>query len=369
VAVAEAAINPLDNQPYFVDHINPNLVPGTGTGTFEDPFSELAQFDNRPLAQKSVVDIIYVTPRADGTSTQLDAGVTLLTGQRLLSTSVPHTFDVIPQQADINGSTTYDLPGFVPGPLPVLSNGGGGNVVTFATGAQNVEVSGFTITGSATGNGIFGIANRGVSINRNVIQDSANGILLENLSGTSINNLVSVIDQNTLVNNLGEGLFVDNNAAPPLEIEITRNTAIGNQGNGFALSSANGSSIGGVISGNSTAISDPATQSPNLNSGLALFADGGAIDFFNAVRGWQIGGTDNGSDADPLNDANNFSDNGNFGINVVSTNDSDVAIRAINNDISRNSLNGLGFLADSGVPSSRLAARMRPTETASRTMG
>lgn len=347
VAVSEVAINPNDNRPYFVAHVDPNRTPGTGNGTFENPFSQISQFDNLALGAKSQYGIIYVRPRTDNTSTQLDTGVTLLSNQHLWSTSISHTIDVIAQQTNSSGVTTYDIPGSVSGPLPVLSNTTGGNVVTFTTGAQNIEVSGFTINGSATGNGIFGIDNRGVNINRNTIQNSANGVLLENLSGTSATNQVSIIDRNNFLGNLGEGLFVDNNAAAPLEIVITRNTATGNQGNAFALSSANGSNIGGVISGNSTVTGS--TLFPNLNSGLALFADNGTIDFYDLTKGWSIGGTDTGTDTNPFNDANNFSDNGNFGVNVVSTNNSTVSVRFVNNEISRNSLNGLGFLADSGT--------------------
>lgn len=341
---AEQAYNPADNQPFFVVHVDPNQNPGVGDGTFENPYSQLSQFDTLALGDKSNVDIVFVHPNVDGSSTNLDQGVTLLSNQRLLSSAVPHIFTAI--------QGTFDLPGYVPTDLPpLLTNAGGGNVVTFADGATNVEVSGFTIAGSATGNGIFGNNNQGININRNTVQDGLNGVLLTNLSGTAAAGFASIIDQNNFLNNIGDGFRVDNDAANPLEIVLSRNNARGNEGNGFAFRSANGSSIGGIISGNSTALSDPTTQNPNLNNGLALFADGGTIDFGNLANGWQIGGTDNGSDADPLNDANNFSDNGNFGVNVASTNNSTVSLTLVNNDVSRNSLNGFGIQADSGTAS------------------
>jgi len=327
---ADIALNPADGDPFFVAHINPNRTPGTGTGTFEDPYSQLNQFNNLPIPPKNIIDIISVTARDDGTSTQLNTGVTLLNNQRLLSTAVTHTFTAI--------QGTFDLPGFVGGPLPVLANLGGGNVVTFATNNRNIEVSGFTINGSVTGNGIAGVNNQRVNINRNVIQNGLNGVQLTNLNGVGPANR-SLINDNDFLSNFGDGFSVINNAAPPLEIFITNNTAVSNLGNGLRLQSEAGSSIGGRITGNSTANVGSGTS--NVNNGLALFADGGTLDFFNAVNGWQIGGT--GTD-----DTNNFSDNGNFGVNVAATGGSNVSLRFLDNDISRNSLNGLGFAADSG---------------------
>ncbi len=342
IVKAEQAFNPADNQPFFVVHVDPNQTAPAGNGSFERPYASLDQFDTLPGGPKSNVDIVYVHPNADGSSTNLDSGVTLLSNQRLLSTAVPHTFTAV--------QGTFDLPGFVSTDAPpVLANAGGGDVVTFATGAQNIEVSGFTINGSATGNGIFGFGNRAVNINRNTIQNGQNGILLGNLAGIDANEQATFIDQNNIINNLGDGLFVDNINTLPLDIFLTRNTATGNQGNAFTLSAAGASVIGGIISGNSTEITDATTQTPNLNNGLALFADGGSvINFFDATLGWQIGGTDTGTDDDIFNDANSFSDNGNFGVNVVSSNDSLVRTRFVNNTFARNSLNGIGFLADSG---------------------
>src|SRR5262249_44040488 len=157
ITAPELAINPQDNQPFFVVHVNPNKTAGTGTGTFEDPFSQISQFNNLPTAPKSNIDIVYVQPRLDGTSTQLDTGVTLLSNQHLLSSSVAHTFTAT--------QGTFQLPGFVSGQaLPVLTNSNS-DVVRFNPFATNVEVSGFKITAVAPGNGISGIGNSGVNIN------------------------------------------------------------------------------------------------------------------------------------------------------------------------------------------------------------
>jgi hypothetical protein len=217
----ELAINPKTNQPYFVVHVDPNGADGavTGTGSFEDPYNQLAQFDNLPFAEKSLVNIIYVDPRTDGTSINLDDGVTLLSMQRLLSSSLTHQFQIA-QFPGVN----FELPNAQLGqPLPVLSNTTGGNVVTFADGAMMLEVSGFEINGSATGSGIFGTNNQGVSINRNVIQNGLNGISLFNLSGLEAEGMAGIIDRNIIRNNVIDGINISNSGAPPLDLFITRN--------------------------------------------------------------------------------------------------------------------------------------------------
>lgn len=333
VITPELAINPADGLPFFVAHVNPNRTPISGTGTFEDPFSTINQFDT--MAGKPNVDIIYVTARDDDTSTQLNTGVTLLNNQRLLSTAVAHTFTAV--------QGTFALPGFIGGELPTLSNDAGGNVVTFATGNRNIEVSGFTINGSATGNGIAGVGNQRVNINRNEIQNGLNGIRLTNLTGTGANR--SVIDNNDLIDNIGggvngNGLSIVNTAAAPLEIFITNNLAARNTGNGFRLQSDTGSLIGGRITGNTTA--DTGAGTSNAGDGLALFTDGGDIDFHDAANGWRIGGTD------PA-EVNSFSDNEGSGISATPTNNGDVRLRIINNDISRNLENGFEMTASDGT--------------------
>ncbi|MDZ4685586.1 MAG: inverse autotransporter beta domain-containing protein, partial [Planctomycetaceae bacterium] len=217
----ELALNPKDNQPYFVVHVDPNGEDGaaTGDGSFSNPYNQLAQFDTLPFAEKSQVDIIYVDPRTDGTSINLDDGVTLLSCQRLLSSSLSHSFGI----AQFPG-VLFDVPNAMLGqPLPVLENNTGGNVVTFADGAFMVQVSGFEINGSATGSGIVGTNNRSVAIDRNVIQNGVNGISLFNLSGLAANSEASFIDRNIIRFNQQDGVNISNSGAGPLDLFITRN--------------------------------------------------------------------------------------------------------------------------------------------------
>lgn len=220
--VKEAAINPKDGLPYFIVHVDPNAAGdgvAAGTGTVDDPYSQLSQFDNLVFAEKSAVDVIFVRPNLDGSSTNLDDGVTLLSCQRLLSNSVPHTFEVAQ-----NPGVLYPLGDVVPGQdLPLLTNSTGGDVVTFADGAFMVEVSGFNITGSATGSGIAGTNNSQVSINRNVIQNGLNGIALTNLTGFGTAMDASYITSNIIRNNLVDGVNISNSGVGPLDLVIANN--------------------------------------------------------------------------------------------------------------------------------------------------
>lgn len=220
--VQEAAINPKDGNPYFIVHVDPNVAGNgvnAGSGTVEDPYNQLTQFDQLAFTDKSAVDIIFVKPRTDGSSINLDDGVTLLTGQRLLSNSVAHTFEVAQ-----NPGVLYPLGDVVPGQaLPVLSNTTGGNVVTFADGAVMIEVSGFTINGSATGSGIVGTNNSMININNNVIQNGRNGIALTNLTGFGSAMDASYITNNIIRNNTLDGINISNSGVGPLDLVIANN--------------------------------------------------------------------------------------------------------------------------------------------------
>lgn len=220
--VKEAAINPKDGNPYFIVHVDPNVAGANvnaGSGTVDDPYNQLSQFDQLAFTDKSAVDIIFVKPRLDGTSTNLDDGVTLLTGQRLLSNSVPHTFEVAQ-----NPGVLYPLGDVVPGQdLPLLTNATGGNVVTFADGAFMIEVSGFNINGSATGSGIVGTNNSMININNNVIQGGLNGIALTNLTGFGSAMDASYITNNIVRNNLIDGINISNSGVGPLDLVIANN--------------------------------------------------------------------------------------------------------------------------------------------------
>lgn len=278
----EFAIDPEDGNPYFVSHIDPNLV-GPGNGTFEDQFSSLANY-TALQANKGDVDFIYVRPRTDGTSTNLDTGITLINPaaggdtQRLYSTSVTHTVAIDPSQ----GGGTFQLPGFTGGALPVLTNTTPGDVVTLTTGDVRFDISGFDIQAQPGTNGIAGINNQDVRVDRNVLSGGLNGVLLNNLTGTGTAS--STFSENTFRNNTADGAFID--TAGPLEVAVTDNFAFGNGDDGFQMQSNGGGQLQGVISGNSTI-----GASRNGDDGFVLTANGGDINFNNPASGFAI--TDN----------------------------------------------------------------------------
>ncbi len=338
----EVAINPVNNQPFFVVFVDPNKTAGTGTGTFEDPYSQISQFDDLALAQKSGINYIIVSPRDDNTSIQLDTGVTLLSNQHLLSTSVQSTFTAL--------QGTFDLPGFVEdAELPVLSNIPPSNVVTFANGATNVEVGGFEIVGSPFGRGIVGTNNSQVNIHDNIIRDGLTGISLTNLSGTAAAGRASIFANNQILNNGQVGLqiagrngleIINNPGTGTLDLAIVDNVIAGNAVDGVHLETR-GNAIRGLIDNNTTA----STGGINGNGrhGFYLFADGGSFDFFDDVNGRAFS-----------NNTVNF--NGFDGLHIDAINNSTVAMRIIDNvfgdvDVA-NSSNGrydVVYSSDSGT--------------------
>ncbi|MBA4032165.1 MAG: hypothetical protein C0478_14925 [Planctomyces sp.] len=277
----EFAIDPEDGNPYFVAHIDPNLA-GPGNGTFEDQFGSLLDYTNLQ-ANKGDVDFIYVRPRADGTSTNLDTGITLINPaaggdtQRLWSTSVEHTVAIDASQ----GGGTFILPGFtgVGSPLPVLTNTAPGDVVTLTTNDVRFDISGFDIQAQPGTSGIAGINNQDVRIDRNIISGGLNGVLLTNLTGTGTS--ASTFSANTFRDNTADGVFVSSSG--PLEVSVTDNFAFGNGDDGFQMQSNAGGTISGVISGNSTI-----GASQNGDDGFVLTANGGNVNFNNPANGFAI---------------------------------------------------------------------------------
>lgn len=254
------AINPKDDLPYFVDHINPNALV-SGDGSTENPFNSLANYTANET-DKPNVDIVYVQPRLDGSSANLDTGITLLTGQRLLSTSIHHMLPT-PQ-----GS--IELGGYTGGALPVLTNPTG-DVVVFADGANCIEVSGFTITGSTGFNGISGTNNSFVMINNNTIQGADTGVLLTNLSGTFAAGMESTFNDNIFSGNDVDGLAVINDGAADLDVVVVDNVASNNGRDGIRLVADNGSVLSGLIDGN--------LATGNTEDGIHLASDSGVLNF------------------------------------------------------------------------------------------
>lgn len=196
VKTFSTAINPTTGTPYFVAFIDPNkATPGTGTN--ENPFNSIAQYNSLTLAQKGNFDVILVNGRTDGTSINLDTGLgtpapalglQLLNDQRLWGANVIHNF-VTP-----TGSFQFLCNATAATPILVNEQATRGNVVTIA---NNNEVSGFTING-ATPLGVqnFGIRSQaggitnGFNINQNNFINTLVGVQITH-SGSALGQLTS----------------------------------------------------------------------------------------------------------------------------------------------------------------------------------
>lgn len=182
--VKSLAINPQTGDPYFFWFVN-NL--SSSNGTFESPFNELILAQNRSKPH----DIIYVYP-GDGTSTGMNAGITLKNHQKLLGAGLDH------QLLTTRGNIT--IPPQSTG-LPLLTHFLG-EIVTLAS--QN-EVSGVQLRSLNNKgffcsnihkalihrNRIYGFSSLFLSLTGLVYLDGASGII-------EIKNNTFILDNNTL---------------------------------------------------------------------------------------------------------------------------------------------------------------------------
>lgn len=181
-----AAINPATGAPFYFVFVNNT---SHSQGTYESPYPTLiqAQANSKPN------DVIYVYP-GDGTTTGMDAGITLQLNQKFWGSGTSHALStlqgnvIIPAQTSTNPTITN---------IPL-----DGNAITLA--AIN-KISGFTITG-AGGNGIFGTNLENIEIENCTISNSfADHIHLEYSSANSS----TVLDQLTLTNCQLDAIYID----------------------------------------------------------------------------------------------------------------------------------------------------------------
>jgi hypothetical protein len=250
--------------PIFVDHVD-NTAPVGGNGSVEHPFNHL------PTTTPGNVDIIFVS-RGDGTSNNMNQGITLNNFQRLLGDGVQHQFTAL--------QGTFTLPGFTPGAFPTITNvNANGTAVTLAS---NNEVSGFNIT-NASGYGIsnfnpnttlfnpisnFNINNVNVTGSGSGLGTNLDGLHLENATGTGLIS-ASKFDNNAM----GSGIVIANLNPPsstPLALNVTNTEA-----NSNGTSSVNGSS--GILISASGAEINPTfknvTASNNSADGIQINLD------------------------------------------------------------------------------------------------
>lgn len=225
-----AAINPKTGEAYNVAHIDPNAV-SLGTGTVGNPFMSLEAYNTLSEAERAAFDIIYVQPRADETDTNLNTGIEIYTGQRLLSSSIMHYFET--------GGSIYEMPGFVPDQLlPLLTSTGmtmDAPIVTLDAGGYCFEVAGFQISHEMTlagpndtvGSAIFGDSVSDVSINRNILENSEYATELTNFSGSLH------YRENVLRDNIVGGLLAEYTGDG--QLALFSNSTSNNMGAGFDI--------------------------------------------------------------------------------------------------------------------------------------
>lgn len=179
------AINPATGLPYvfyFVDNTSHSA------GTYESPFHTLQDAQ----AAASPGNIIYVFP-GDGTSNNMNQGITLSSNQSLLGAATVHLLPTTLGNVQIPALAQS---------LPVITNNTG-PVVTLS--GNNTLVSGFYIENN-NGNGIQGNNINNVSIASNtIIGNNNDGINLQDIGGTVLIDS-NVFTQSTTGSNYGARL-------------------------------------------------------------------------------------------------------------------------------------------------------------------
>jgi len=240
----EVAINPDTNLPWFVLFVN-----NTSTdpiGTFENPFNMLLQAQNG----SSPGDIIYVFP-GDGTTTGMDAGITLQDNQFFWGSGATQTLpttrgviSILPQTAN----------------PPVITNTGvgSGDGVDLAV---NNEVVGFKIF-EAANNGIFGSDVGNLLIAQNDILLSRNqGVLIFGTTGpSSITALNNTLSQNGI-----DGFVIGAGGTTALSLDFEGNDVFLNRRNGLEIDTTQAAVVTALVKNN--------TIQANENNGIAYFYD------------------------------------------------------------------------------------------------
>ena len=326
----ELAINPADNQPFFIVFVDPNRT-DAGNGSFETPFNTL---EAARLANNAGTDINFVFRRTDNTSTNLGvmAPFQFFDNQQFLSDGVQSTI------VAVQGSFPLPFNALGTDTLATIFNETNTSTSSVLSLASNNTVSGFRISGADAagttfGQGIIGSgAISGFTVTENEFVDYTNGLVLSDLGngtgavgllnnntftgtvGTSVNGAVistdtagatlalSVQGNNATLNGstsgapgFGVGLSITANAGTTINADaplgdpstgIIGNTATGN-GTGIVLD-ANGGIFNAVVDGNTV------TGNTNTNSGFRAEANGGTLTLSQVVNNVMSGNTGNG---------------------------------------------------------------------------
>ena len=218
--------DPTTGQPIVIIHVD-NTAPAGGDGSVNNPINTLAPAP--ALAGQFGYILVNV---GNGTSSGMNAGVSLLNGQHLLGNSMLYHFVS-------NELGVCTLPTSPTG-TPAISNIGGGPVVTLN---NNNEVAGFIINGNAN-NAIFGNGINNFSIHDLTIPAAVgSGIQLINVSGVGA--ILNVTESGASFN----GLNVTTSGSSALTLAVSNSSFSSNALDGINLTSSGSSSLTATVNG------------------------------------------------------------------------------------------------------------------------
>jgi parallel beta-helix repeat protein len=199
------AINPATGQPWRVWFVRNT---SSSNGTFESPFSTLAQAQNASGPN----DMIYVFT-GDGTTKGMNGGITLKNGQKLFGSGTVQTISTTKGSVSIPAMTAT---------APTITNLSG-NVITLA---NSNEISGMNIPIVDDNNGIdspAGVTVVGANIHSNTVFNGSIGIRVVGSGNINISN--NVVTSTDLAGIIGIGNIVSNGGV--LNLNIANNRVAG----------------------------------------------------------------------------------------------------------------------------------------------
>jgi len=258
VSFDEKCINDLTNNPYFIAYVDPNInTPGTGAGTFEDPFRSMAALTNN-----AGIDVIRVTPNSDGSGLDLtvNGGLSLFDNQALISSNSDYELFRI-------GGTPFYIPGTNdagPGPLLTRPNIGAGDSIIRL--ANNNTISGMQFDASNADGTVFGngVSNplpiTGLNLTNNTFANYVVGADLTDVSGRVI------VDGNTFTGRSSVaairsdyGMRMNVAANQTMDLLLNGNTATTNRMAGLSVTAGLNSTLNADDTNGNTAFVPPAT--------------------------------------------------------------------------------------------------------------
>lgn len=234
-----AVINPKTGLPFYINYVDPNAT-FAGPGTVESPYRTL---EMAKAANTAAVDAIRITPRDDGTGTNLtiDGGLDLFAEQSVFSSHKDFTLFT-------EAGAPFMIPGAVgpSGAGPLISNPmmmAGGSVLRVAdwTRISGLQIDAADSTGTVFGMGIDAPAPfDSVHLACNTFINYTIGANLPGASGSLL------LDENTFDGLAGistHGLMLTTTVDSTSDLRLSANNATNNSSVGLYVRAGSGSTI------------------------------------------------------------------------------------------------------------------------------